>query len=1325
MNANGATTNVDVYITTDTNRDGSPGECPSADGELTINSYVVNLVVSGGTASFANFVNQRAEMPTVLVPFASTSTQMEVGQGGGTINDPGKYHLFSVQITGQSGAPSIAFTPNLSDFTSFGSQCSGNDFDNTLKFTSDWNDADGLGPPVGGNLDPIISALVTVNGAENSLATVSASASDPDGDTVTLTQTNNAPFLAGPASAGPSLNPSISLTGTPNFSQAGNYSVSWGATDPTTGVAAATTNVVIANTDRPPTLATIADLNVAEGSSASATVSASDADGDFVALSAILLPSFASLQSPTSGTGSVATTVLASPNFTHAGTHPATIGATANGQSVQQSFSIIVSNTNRNPIITAPTAANGSEGASFSVSGSATDPDAENVTLSQTNNAPFLTASSSNGPSLNPSLTLTGTPAAGQAGNYTVNWSALDASAGTAMAATAVSIGAGNAAPAITAPPTASGEENTLFTVAASATDPDGDNVTLSQTNNAPFLPAASDSGPVVSPTVTLTGTPNFNQAGAYTVDWSAVDTGSPPLTAMATTAITIANVDRGPALDAITNVTVPEGGNATRNVNASDPDGDVVEVMATLPGFAVLNSPTSGVGSVATTISFNPVSGDEGGYAGSVTATSLSLSDTKMFTITVTKTNQVVVLDPIADVTLDEGNMVFAGVNATDADNDPITLTASLPSFATLESPTGGTGTVTTSITIAPGFSDAGSYPSSVTADDGIQQVDEPFLITVNNVDRPVALDPLGDINVAEGASASSGVSASDPDGETITLSASLPGFATLDAPTSGAGAVSTTVTASPGFSDAGSYPSSVTATAGLTSDTENFTINVSENDRSPVLQAIADINVQEGGSASTPVDASDADGDAITLTPNGFPAFATLDSPTTGSGSVSTTVTASPVSGDAGTYPVSVTASAMSLSDTENFDIVVTQPNQQPTIGAPETQSVDEGQNLTFGVTASDPDLDPLALSATGTPAGATFTDNNDGTGTFQWTPGFNQAGVVNVTFHASDGRGGSASATTEITVNNVNRCPTANAGGPYVGVINVPVPFNGSGSSDPDGDALTYTWTFGDGMNGTGSTPSHAYAAANTYTVNLAVSDGLCEDNASTTATIASEIAANAFTAGGNNTTRLAAGKPTTCVQIEPVSGSFALSDVDLSTIRMVSSGTGSVSQIFAGSGKTAVDGDRNHNGVGEIAACFSKDDLRLLFVGLSGTNVVTVEIFGDLSTGGSFRAVLEHTVKAKGGALAASVSPNPLNPEGVLSFATSRAGRVHVAVFDLNGRLVRTLLDETRAAGYQEVVWNGTDGGGRKVASGVYFFRIDSQEGRVVRSATVLK
>jgi hypothetical protein len=195
----------------------------------------------------------------------------------------------------------------------------------------------------------------------------------------------------------------------------------------------------------------------------------------------------------------------------------------------------------------------------------------------------------------------------------------------------------------------------------------------------------------------------------------------------------------------------------------------------------------------------------------------------------------------------------------------------------------------------------------------------------------------------------------------------------------------------------------------------------------------------------------------------------------------------------------------------------------------------------------------------------------------------------------------------------------------------------------------------------------------------------------------------------------------------VQLEPVGGSFQLSDVDVATIRMVSTGTGSVSEIFALADKTSVDGDRNHNGVSEIAACFSKEDLRLLFDGLpAGNNVVDVEIFGDLTGGGSFRAPLEHRVLSRGGgALAASISPNPLNPEGTLSFATGQAGRVRVAVFDLNGRLVKTLLDEFRAAGSHDVPWNGTRADGRRVASGVYFFRIESAEGRVVRSVTVLK
>ncbi|HEU4724420.1 MAG TPA: FlgD immunoglobulin-like domain containing protein, partial [Candidatus Eisenbacteria bacterium] len=106
-------------------------------------------------------------------------------------------------------------------------------------------------------------------------------------------------------------------------------------------------------------------------------------------------------------------------------------------------------------------------------------------------------------------------------------------------------------------------------------------------------------------------------------------------------------------------------------------------------------------------------------------------------------------------------------------------------------------------------------------------------------------------------------------------------------------------------------------------------------------------------------------------------------------------------------------------------------------------------------------------------------------------------------------------------------------------------------------------------------------------------------------------------------------------------------------------------------------------------------------------------------------GKFRGTLVHTVKSTGGAFAASISPNPLNPETTLSFQIRTPGRVTVKVFDLNGRLVKTLLDDSRGAGFQDLTWNGTSENGGKVASGIYYFRLETPDGRAVMKATVLK
>ena len=84
------------------------------------------------------------------------------------------------------------------------------------------------------------------------------------------------------------------------------------------------------------------------------------------------------------------------------------------------------------------------------------------------------------------------------------------------------------------------------------------------------------------------------------------------------------------------------------------------------------------------------------------------------------------------------------------------------------------------------------------------------------------------------------------------------------------------------------------------------------------------------------------------------------------------------------------------------------------------------------------------------------------------------------------------------TSITINKdgttpgQNTPPSADSGGPYTGITNTIMVFDGSGSTDPDGDPLTYLWNFGDGNVGSAVNPSHTYTSDGTYNVTLEVTD-----------------------------------------------------------------------------------------------------------------------------------------------------------------------------------------------------------------------------------------
>jgi len=83
------------------------------------------------------------------------------------------------------------------------------------------------------------------------------------------------------------------------------------------------------------------------------------------------------------------------------------------------------------------------------------------------------------------------------------------------------------------------------------------------------------------------------------------------------------------------------------------------------------------------------------------------------------------------------------------------------------------------------------------------------------------------------------------------------------------------------------------------------------------------------------------------------------------------------------------------------------------------------------------------------------------------------------------------------------------------------------------------------------------------------------------------------------------------------------------------------------------------------------------------------------------------------------------PNPFNLETRIEYALPERGRVKLAVYNIIGQQVRTLVDEIEPAGYKNVRWNGRDDFGREVGSGVYFIQLVVDQQRLVRMITLQK
>ena len=720
--------------------------------------------------------------------------------------------------------------------------------------------------------------------------------------------------------------------------------------------------------------------------------------------------------------------------------------------------------------------------------------------------------------------------------------------------------------------------------------------------------------------------------------------------------------------------------------------------------------------------------------------------------------------------------------VVAVDADGDPISLTSSLPGFAVLNQPTSGTGIVATTIILNPLATDAGTHNASVTATAGAETDTEEFTITVGAAgsDLPPAVTAPSNQSVTEGDLLSFIVTAADPDQDAITsLTATpLPAGASF---TPNGTYTSGTFNWTPTSDQSGQYDVVFTAMNALTGSASTH-IMVLEGNAGPVTIApIDDVSVAEGGSVTVNVSASDPDSSDMSLSASGLPAFATLNPPTTstGTGSLQTTITVAPGAGTAGSYPVTLTVTAGSETDTEAFTITVTGTggeNTPPVVDAPDTRTVNEGELLTFTVTATDADSDTVGLSISNLPNGATFVDNGDNTGTFTWTPGDEQSGSYTITFTGDDGNGGTDTETTAITVNNVtgNTPPVVDApdtrtvdegelltftvtatdaDSDTVGlsISNLP---NGATFVDNGDNTGTFTWTPGDEQSGS-------------YTVTFTGDDGNGGTDTETTRITVNDVPDVDFETNATIIGRYNRHKKFLCFRILQEDAEFDLRDVTTSSVTLDFEGR----TLDPMAGKTHIgtdcddcfecDDDGDHNGddgedcdredceAAHLRTCFSMDELRGFFDGDVLDGLKGAEIHGTLSTGETFVATLGGKLLAeppghdKNGdddgddngddrgkgdhgkkPVSLHVRPNPMNPKAEITFSLAQAGPVRIALYDLHGRLVKTILDESRSSGDHVVSWDTSEGGSR-VPSGVYFLKIEARQGEDVRRVTVLK
>ncbi|MBS3802152.1 MAG: PKD domain-containing protein [Candidatus Thermoplasmatota archaeon] len=184
--------------------------------------------------------------------------------------------------------------------------------------------------------------------------------------------------------------------------------------------------------------------------------------------------------------------------------------------------------------------------------------------------------------------------------------------------------------------------------------------------------------------------------------------------------------------------------------------------------------------------------------------------------------------------------------------------------------------------------------------------------------------------------------------------------------------------------------------------------------------------------------------------------------------------------------------------ISDTFFFTTMVTPPDNEPPVadgGGP--YSADAAETISFDASASydnDGEIDFYRWN---------FGDGTSELLAKQPMHTYQDDGIYTVTLTVIDNLGSTDTQTFSVPVGvEANQRPTADPGGPYQGMVDENIVFDGSQSKDSDGNLEEYIWDFGDDTTGSGATITHSYSEAGSYLVTLTVTDNYGDSHAEST-------------------------------------------------------------------------------------------------------------------------------------------------------------------------------------------------------------------------------